>query len=75
MKRIFPIIATLFVLCLPLSALAVDLDTMIGQMLMAGFRGYTVDKNSPVVRDITEHHLGGVILFDYDVALGQPERN
>ncbi len=54
---------------------ATDLDTMIGQMLMAGFRGYEVTADSSIMRDIRERHLGGVILFDYDVALGRPERN
>jgi len=56
-------------------ALAADLDVMIGQMLMAGFRGYSVDARSPIMKDIKERHLGGVILFDYDVELGKPERN
>lgn len=56
-------------------ALAADLDVMIGQMLMAGFRGYSVDADSPIIRDIRERHLGGVVLFDYDVELGKPERN
>lgn len=58
-----------------LPAHADDLDVMIGQMLMAGFRGYTVDEDSPIIKDIKERHLGGVILFDYDVELGKPERN
>lgn len=56
-------------------AATADMDTMIGQMLMAGFRGYTVDKDSPIIRDIRQRQLGGVILFDYDVGLGKPERN
>lgn len=65
----------LFSLLLPTTVPAADLDTMIGQMLMAGFRGYTVDEKSPVARDIRDYHLGGVVLFDYDVALGKAERN
>jgi len=56
-------------------AKADDLDTMIGQMIMAGFRGYTVDAHSPIMKDIRERHLGGVILFDYDVEQGKRERN
>ena len=52
-----------------------DLDVMIGQMLMAGFRGTTVTADSPVARDIRDYHLGGVVLFDYDVALKEPGRN
>ena len=52
-----------------------DLDTMIGQMLMVGFRGLSVDENASIVRDIRDRHLGSVILFDYDVSLHKPERN
>ena len=52
-----------------------DLDVMIGQMLMAGFRGVSVTGDSPVARDIRDYHLGGVVLFDYDVALKKPVRN
>jgi beta-N-acetylhexosaminidase len=65
----------LLALCLPVPAHAANLDTMIGQMLMAGFRGYVVDADSPIVRDIRERHLGGVVLFDFDVALGKTGRN
>ncbi|WP_419785145.1 glycoside hydrolase family 3 protein [Pseudodesulfovibrio sp.] len=50
-----------------------DLDVMIGQMIMAGFRGYTVDENSPIMRDIRERHLGGVVLFDRDMTLPEGE--
>ncbi len=59
----------------PKSGAAADLDTMIGQMLMAGFRGYEIDDSSPVVRDLEKFHLGGIILFDYDVTTGSYHRN
>ncbi len=52
-----------------------DLDVMIGQMLMAGFRGLSVTEGSPIARDIRDYHLGGVVLFDYDVALRKAGRN
>ncbi|WP_462323505.1 glycoside hydrolase family 3 protein [Desulfoplanes sp.] len=52
-----------------------DLETMIGQMLMVGFRGLSVDESSPIVQDIRDRHLGSVILFDYDVSLQKPKRN
>lgn len=68
-------VSFLLVLLVALPSHADDLDVMIGQMLMAGFRGYTVDDSSPIMRDIRERHLGGVILFNYDVALGKAERN
>ncbi|WP_217637492.1 glycoside hydrolase family 3 protein [Desulfuromusa kysingii] len=52
-----------------------SLDEKIGQMLMVGFRGATVDENHFIVRDIQKYHLGGVILFDYDVINAQWQRN
>jgi beta-N-acetylhexosaminidase len=68
----------LLALCLlpcPTPARAADLDTMIGQMILAGFRGFSVDKDSTIVRDIRERHLGGVVLFDYDMLWGSGRRN
>jgi beta-N-acetylhexosaminidase len=51
------------------------LDQKIGQMIMVGFRGLSVDDRSPVVEDIKKRKIGGVILFDYDVPSGSPVRN
>jgi beta-N-acetylhexosaminidase len=65
----------LFLLTCPTAARAADLDTMIGQMILAGFRGFSVDKDSTIVRDIRERHLGGIILFDYDMFWGSGRRN
>jgi len=53
----------------------VSLDVKIGQMIMVGFRGLDVNDNSPIVRDIFDRHIGGVILFDYDVPANIPIRN
>lgn len=58
-----------------LAADQVPVREMIGQMLLVGFRGTSVDSSSPIIRDIREHNLGGVILFDRDVHLQSPERN
>jgi len=52
-----------------------NLDIKIGQMLLLGFRGLSVDDNSPIVCDIRKYHIGGVILFDYDIAQEKPLRN
>ena len=52
-----------------------SLDIKTGQMIIVGFRGLTVDNQSPVVQDITKRHIGGVILFDYDVPQKSPVRN
>lgn len=69
----------LFLLFLPACLAGADseanLETQVGQMLLIGFRGLEVDENSPIVRDIREGRVGGVILFDYDVALKSPVRN
>ena len=47
----------------------------IGEMLLVGFRGTTIDANSHIVRDITEYHVGNVILFEYDAPTGTRHRN
>lgn len=52
-----------------------SLDEKIGQMLMVGFKGFEVSDTSHIIRDINQFHLGGVILFDFDVPTGKPERN
>lgn len=51
------------------------LETKIGQMLLLGFRGLSVDADSPIVRHIREQQIGGVVLFDYDMAQQSPVRN
>ena len=44
-------------------------------MLLAGFRGTALADTNHIVRDIQKYHLGGVILFDYDVPSKSSERN
>ncbi len=51
------------------------LAKQIGQMLMVGFRGLEVDETSPIVKDINQGRVGGVVLFDYDVGLRSTTRN
>ena len=53
----------------------VSLDVKIGQMIMVGFRGLDVKDSSPIIRDIVERHIGGVVLYDYDVPTDSPIRN
>ncbi len=47
----------------------------IGEMLLVGFRGTTVDENSTIVRDIRDYHVGSIILFEYDAPTGTRHRN
>ncbi|TVQ02286.1 MAG: glycoside hydrolase family 3 protein [Balneolaceae bacterium] len=51
------------------------IDEKIGQMLMVGFNGFEAADTSHVIRDIREYHIGGIILFDYDVPTRTPRRN
>ena len=52
-----------------------SLSEQIGQMLLVGFRGLTVDEHHPIISAIRARHLGGVILFDYDRPSQTPVRN
>ena len=40
-----------------------------------GFRGTTISERNHIVRDITEYHVGNVILFEYDAPTGTRHRN
>ena len=42
------------------------IEKMVGRMLILGFNGTSVTKNSPIVKDIKKYNLGGVVLFDKD---------
>ncbi len=63
----------------PLAASACEprphLDHKIGQMILAGFRGYDLRGKNPIEADLEDLYLGGVVLFDYDVALKEYDRN
>lgn len=52
-----------------------ELEMMLGQMLLVGFRGLWVDDQHPIVADIRQRHLGGVVLFDYDGPARSSVRN
>jgi len=52
-----------------------QLREIIAQKLIIGFRGVSLCDTSSIVKDITVNKIGGVILFDYDVALKSYDRN
>lgn len=64
-------------LFLHIATAAVDdsLDVKIGQMLMVGFRGIGAAEGTSIARDLRDLHLGGVILFDFDVETRKYGRN
>ncbi len=47
----------------------------IGEMLLVGFRGTTLEPQHHILRDIEEYGIGGVILFEYDAPSGSRPRN
>jgi beta-N-acetylhexosaminidase len=51
------------------------LEVKVGQMLMVGFRGLALGGDEPILADIRERHLGGVILFDRDTPSDSSRRN
>lgn len=78
-KGIATLILALIMLILParktvpgdtvLSGIA-DGDLPLGQLLMVGFSGPVVEEGHPILNDIRQNRLGGVILFNYG-----PDRN
>lgn len=75
MKKLFLKFFLSMFFFLPGTIYGASLNEMIGQMIMIGFRGMEINDQSPVVRDITEFNIGGVLLFDYDVEKKKFERN
>ena len=51
------------------------IDKKIGQMLMVGFRGTSIDAQSYISKNISTYDLGGIVLFDYDVPADTSIRN
>ena len=68
-------LALLFGLGGSTGASAATLEEMVGQMLMIGFRGTSFNAQSPLGEALKQGHLGGVILYDVDVARGGALRN
>ncbi|MEM7104467.1 MAG: glycoside hydrolase family 3 protein [Bacteroidota bacterium] len=59
----------------PYESEKISLDEMVGQMLIAGFRGTTISTHSHILKDIKRYHLGGVVLYEYDVPTKSRPRN
>jgi beta-N-acetylhexosaminidase len=48
--------------------MSASLAEKIGQMLLIGFRGCQISDRDPIASDIAERNLGGVVLFDQEMA-------
>lgn len=54
----------------------ISLEEMVGQMIMIGARGFTIDEMSETIkRQIREGKAGGFVFFDYDVINKEAKRN
>ena len=47
---------------------APDLNTQIGQMILAGFNGQQLTPASPIIKDVKEARIGSVALFGRNIA-------
>lgn len=47
----------------------------LGQMLLVGFAGSVINEGHPILEDIRQRHLGGVILFNYGSDSAAPANN
>ena len=55
-------------------AAEIPLEKKIAQMLIIGFRAMELKRDEPIVRDVRDLGVGGVILFDWDDILKSYER-
>jgi len=47
-----------------------NLEQLVGQLLLTGFRGFSVNSESSIISQINQFNLSGVILYDVDVEVG-----
>ena len=46
------------------------IEQLVGQLIIAGFRGKTADPNSEIEKYIIDYNIAGVILYDEDLEIG-----
>lgn len=51
-----------------------ELESLIGQLFILGFKGDSIDQDHPIATDLSKRNLGGVILFDKFLA-GKEDQN
>lgn len=64
-----------FVGCQPEIEVAPTLEDKIGQMLLVGFRGTALTNDNPIIFDLEQYNLGGVILYEKDGPTQSRPRN
>lgn len=53
----------------------VGLEVMVGQMLLLGFRGTTLEPDNPILTDLQQRHVGSLLVSAHDVPSGSSVRN
>ncbi len=53
----------------------ISLEKLIGQLFILGFQGESIDQHHPIAEDIRERNLGGVVLFDKQLAEKREQNN
>ncbi len=51
----------------PMIEKKISLEEKIGEMILVGFRGTEANENSEIYNLIKNHHVGGVVLYNWDV--------
>ncbi len=69
------IITLLFLFPFITHAVEVPIEDKVDQMIMIGFRGTSLEKDSDIAKILATSNVGGVILFDYDTATKTYNRN
>lgn len=49
-----------------------SLDIMIGQMVMVGFQGHSIEDDTILLKDIREGRIGGIILYEKNIIPDKP---
>ncbi len=79
MRFLFPLLLLGLVACQPTNkqkqAEPVYTDKQLGQLIIVGFRGTEISKESAIVKDIKERNIGGFILTDFDASTQTSRRN
>jgi len=74
--HILAFFAVLLLIATPvMAATTTPEDLPLGQLLLVGFAGSEIDEGHPILQDIGERHLGGVILFNYGPNRKHPADN
>ena len=50
--------------------MSISIKRLIGQLIIAGFRGKTIESATNIKQYIEDYNLGGIILYDQDIAVG-----